>query len=106
VTTRLTRRSPYHGIIPIGHPSHDIEGIILIALGAAAIIVPPVATLAVTIFLGWLLLLSGIVGLLTTLWMRGVLGFWWSLFSAVLAIVVGVMLIGWPVRGAFSLTSC
>ena len=31
--------------------------------------------------------------------MRGVPGFWWSLISAVLAIVVGVMLIGWPVRG-------
>ena len=81
-----------------------IEGIILVALGAAAIIVPPIATLAVTIFIGWLFLISGIVGLFTTLWMRGVPGFWWSLFSAILGIVVGVMLIGWPVRGAFSLT--
>ena len=81
-----------------------IEGIILIALGAAAIIIPPIATVAVTIFFGGLLLLSGIVGLLTTLLMRGVPGFWWSLISAILAIVVGVMLIGWPVRGAFSLT--
>ena len=81
-----------------------IEGIILIALGAAAVIVPPIATLTVTIFIGWLFLISGIVGLFTTLWMRGVPGFWWSLFSAILGIVVGVMLIGWPVRGAFSLT--
>ena len=81
-----------------------IEGIILIALGAAAIIIPPIATVAVTIFFGGLLLLSGIVGLITTLLMRGVPGFWWSLISAILAIVVGVMLIGWPVRGAFSLT--
>ena len=81
-----------------------IEGIILMLHGAAAIIVPPVATLTVTIFIGWLFLFSGIVGLFTTLWMRGVPGFWWSLFSAILGIVVGVMLIGWPVRGAFSLT--
>ena len=81
-----------------------IEGIILMALGAAAIIIPPIATVAVTIFFGGVLLLSGIVGLLTTLLMRGVPGFWWSLISAILAIVVGVMLIGWPVRGAFSLT--
>ncbi len=81
-----------------------IEGIILIALGAAAIIVPPIATIAATIFFGGLLLISGIVGLITTFWMRGVPGFWWSLISAVLAIVVGVMLLGWPVRGAFSLT--
>jgi uncharacterized membrane protein HdeD (DUF308 family) len=81
-----------------------IEGIILIALGAAAIIIPPIATIAVTIFFGGLFLLSGIVGLITTFWMRGVPGFWWSLISAILAIIVGVMLMGWPMRGALSLT--
>jgi uncharacterized membrane protein HdeD (DUF308 family) len=31
-----------------------IEGILLVVLGAAAIVVPNWATLAVTIFLGWL----------------------------------------------------
>ena len=66
-----------------------IEGIILIVLGAAAIIVPPIATIAATILFGWLFLISGIVGLFTTMSMRGVPGFWWSLFSAILAIVGG-----------------
>ena len=51
-----------------------IEGVILILLGAAAIIVPPVATLTVTIFVGWLFLISGLVGLYTTFRMRGGLG--------------------------------
>ncbi len=78
-----------------------IEGIILVALGAAAVAVPQIATAAVTILLGWLFLISGIVGLFTTFWMRGVPGFWWSLLSAVLAIVVGVMLGAWPYRGSF-----
>jgi len=59
-----------------------VEGIVLIGLGAAALIVPAVATLAVAIFLGWL----------------------WSLTSAVLAIVVGVLLIGWPIAVALPLT--
>ncbi|MBV9569322.1 MAG: DUF308 domain-containing protein, partial [Hyphomicrobiales bacterium] len=81
-----------------------IEGIILVILGLAAIIVPPIATLAVAIFLGWLFLVSGIVGLVTTFWMRQAPGFWWSLLSAVLAIVVGIVLVGWPVSGAISLT--
>jgi uncharacterized membrane protein HdeD (DUF308 family) len=81
-----------------------IEGIILVGLGAAAVVVPQIATVAVTILLGWVLLISGIIGLFTTFWMRGVPGFWWSLLSAVLAIVVGVMLGLWPIRGAFSLT--
>src|SRR5579872_7047872 len=74
-----------------------VEGIILVILGLAAIVVPPLATLAVAIFLGWLFLISGIVGLVTTFWMRHAPGFWWSLLSAVLGIVAGVVLIGSPV---------
>ncbi len=35
-----------------------IEGILLAILGLAAMIVPPLASLAVTIFLGWLFLIS------------------------------------------------
>ena len=81
-----------------------IEGIILAVLGAAANIIPPIATLAVEIILGWLFLVSGIVGLFMTFMMRHAPGFWWSLFSAVLALAVGVVLIGWPLSGAVSLT--
>ena len=36
-----------------------IEGIILVVLGLAAIILPPLASLAVTILLGWILLAVG-----------------------------------------------
>ena len=53
---------------------------------------------------GWLFLVSGIVGLVTSFWMRHAPGFWWSLLSAVLGIVVGGMLLGSPLTGAFSLT--
>ncbi len=81
-----------------------IEGIILLVLGAAAIVVPPIATLAVTIFLGWLLFISGVVGLISTFWMHQAPGFWWSLLSAVLGIVAGILLILWPVTGVLSLT--
>jgi uncharacterized membrane protein HdeD (DUF308 family) len=81
-----------------------IEGIILVVLGAAAVIIPPIATLAVEIILGWLFLVSGLVGLFMTFMMRHAPGFWWSLFSAVLALAAGVVLIGWPLSGAVSLT--
>ena len=80
------------------------EGIILVILGLLAIVVPPIATIAVTIFLGWLFLISGIVGLVTTFWARHAPGFWWSLLSAVLAIAAGIVLLGWPIPGAVSLT--
>jgi uncharacterized membrane protein HdeD (DUF308 family) len=44
------------------------------------------------------------VGLVTTFWARHAPGFWWSLFSAVLAIAAGLVLLAWPVSGAVSLT--
>jgi uncharacterized membrane protein HdeD (DUF308 family) len=81
-----------------------VEGVVLLVLGATAIVLPPLATLAVTILLGWLFLVSGIVGLVTTFWMRHAPGFWWSLLSAVLGIVAGGWLLAAPVTGALSLT--
>jgi uncharacterized membrane protein HdeD (DUF308 family) len=84
--------------------SFSVEGILLVVLGSLAIVIPSLVTVAVTIFLGWLLLISGIVGLVTTFWARHVPGFWWSLLSATLVIAAGIVLLGWPVRGAISLT--
>lgn len=81
-----------------------VEGLVLIVLGVIAVVLPVIATLAVTILLGWLFLASGLLGLITTFWMRRLPGFWWSLLSAVLAIVTGAVLLAWPVGGALSLT--
>jgi uncharacterized membrane protein HdeD (DUF308 family) len=80
------------------------EGILLVILGLAAMIVPPLASLAVTIFLGWMFLVSGIAGLAITFWARQMPGFWWSLVSAALAIVAGVVLLMRPVQGTLTLT--
>jgi len=81
-----------------------VEGVVLLVLGATAIVIPPLATLAATIVLGWLFLVSGVVGLFTSIWMRAAPGFWWSLISAVLGIIVGFWLLAQPVSGAVSLT--
>jgi uncharacterized membrane protein HdeD (DUF308 family) len=81
-----------------------IEGIVLLVLGVLAIIVPPIATIAVEVLVGWLLLMSGIVGLIATLRTRSAPGFGWSLLSAVLGIVAGIVLLAWPLSGALSLT--
>jgi|SRR5580704_1974657 uncharacterized membrane protein HdeD (DUF308 family) len=80
------------------------EGIILVLLGLLAVVVPMVASLAVTILFGWLFLISGIVGLASTFAMRRAPGFWWSLLSGVLGVVVGVWLLVEPVQGLVSLT--
>ena len=81
-----------------------VEGIVLLVLGAAAIIVPMIATLAFTLLIGWLFLISGVVGLITTFWMRNVPGFWWALISGVVGIAAGIVLLLWPISGTVSLT--
>jgi uncharacterized membrane protein HdeD (DUF308 family) len=81
-----------------------LEGILLVLLGLAAIIIPPLASLAVTILLGWMFLVSGIAGLALTFWARQMPGFWWSLISALLAIGAGVVLLARPVQGTLTLT--
>jgi uncharacterized membrane protein HdeD (DUF308 family) len=80
------------------------EGVALVILGFIAIIIPPLATLAVTILFGWLFLVSGVIGLVTTFWMRGAPGFWWSLASGALAVLAGIWLLAQPIFGALSLT--
>ncbi len=81
-----------------------IEGIILVILGFAAIVVPPLASIAVAIFLGWMFLVSGIAGLILTFSARQTPGFWWALVSAIVAIVAGGILLWRPLEGTFSLT--
>jgi uncharacterized membrane protein HdeD (DUF308 family) len=81
-----------------------LEGIVLVLLGILAIVVPQIATLAVAILLGWLFLISGVVGLATTFMTRNAPGFWWAIVSAALAVLAGILLLGWPVSGAESLT--
>ncbi|HXJ03124.1 MAG TPA: DUF308 domain-containing protein [Micropepsaceae bacterium] len=81
-----------------------IEGIVLVVLGFAAILVPVVASLAIALFLGWLFLIGGVVGAVTTILHRRAIGFWWSLLSSIVTIVAGSLLVGWPIGGAVSLT--
>jgi uncharacterized membrane protein HdeD (DUF308 family) len=81
-----------------------VEGIILTVLGLLAMIVPPIAGLAATVLLGWLFLIAGFVGLVSTLRARGAPGFAWSLLSALAAILAGGALLWNPLQGLFTLT--
>ncbi|OPY95814.1 hypothetical protein A5906_07565 [Bradyrhizobium sacchari] len=80
------------------------EGILLAVLGIAALIVPPLASLATAIFLGWVFLISGIGGLIVTFWARTMPGFWWSLISAALACLAGMLLLARPIQAVLTLT--
>ena len=69
------------------------EGVILCVLGFGAIVVPLLAGLATTIFLGWLFLLAGLAGLFFTFRTRSSPGFGWALLSAAAALFAGVLLL-------------
>jgi uncharacterized membrane protein HdeD (DUF308 family) len=69
------------------------EGVILSALGLAAMIVPTVAGVAATVLLGWLFAIAGLVGLFAALKGRNAPGFGWSLVSAIVALFAGALLL-------------
>ncbi|MDE2466778.1 MAG: HdeD family acid-resistance protein [Alphaproteobacteria bacterium] len=81
-----------------------VEGCVLTVLGGAAIVLPTVASLATTILFGWLLMIGGLVGLLSSWSARNAPGRGWALVSAMLAIVAGGALIWFPIAGLMSLT--
>ncbi len=80
------------------------EGIILILLGLAAIVVPLIAGLAATVFLGWLFLIAGVLGLVATFRAKHAPGFNWSLLSALAALIAGIVLLWNPLQSLVTLT--
>jgi uncharacterized membrane protein HdeD (DUF308 family) len=81
------------------------QGATLIILGFLAIAAPSVATIAVDVFIGWVLLVAGIAGLFAVFSARNIASFLWSLIPAALSIVIGALLLWKPVEGALSLTA-
>ena len=80
-----------------------LEGVALVLLGLVSAIAPFAATIAVTLVVGWVLLLAGVIRLVSSLTHRGP-GWGWALLSALVSVVVGVLLLARPVAGAYSLT--
>lgn len=100
--------SPITGrfIRPVHHFSgwFLLEGVLLLLLGLAAMFLPVLAGVVAALVLGWVLFIAGIVGLASAFRTRHGAGFTWALLSAILAFVVGVMLLIHPLSGLISLT--
>lgn len=79
-------------------------GILMLILGVLLIGAPMVATLAVQIFLGWILLIGGIAQGIHAFMVREWRGFMLELLSGILYLVVGILLLNNPVQGALALT--
>ena len=80
------------------------QGIGMMVLGFLAVAEPNVATIAIGIFVGWLFFIGGIFRALSVWQSRGMPGFAWSLLTALLAILLGLILIFRPLAGVLTLT--
>jgi uncharacterized membrane protein HdeD (DUF308 family) len=81
-----------------------VTGILALLGGAAAIVVPPIATLTIAIFIGWLLVYAGVVMAIHAYTQRGAGHAWERAAMAVLTLAVGVYMVLFPGGGALSLT--
>jgi uncharacterized membrane protein HdeD (DUF308 family) len=79
-------------------------GILMIILGIFAIGAPVVATIAVQVLLGWLLVIGGIAEGIHAFMAQNWRGFLFELLSAILYLAVGVLLLVNPLLGAAALT--
>jgi uncharacterized membrane protein HdeD (DUF308 family) len=80
-----------------------VEGLFFIIMGTTAIIVPNIFTLGRTLFLGWLLLICGILQTVRAISTSNMPGFGLWLFSGILQIIIGYFLVD-PIEGRMTLT--
>jgi uncharacterized membrane protein HdeD (DUF308 family) len=82
-----------------------LQGIVMIVLGFVAMSVPLMSTLAAEILIGWLFIIGGIVRIISLPRSKATPGFWWSLLTAFVVSLLGVMLIANPLPGVLTLTA-
>jgi uncharacterized membrane protein HdeD (DUF308 family) len=79
-------------------------GLATLVLGIVALVFPVVSTLAATLFVGWILLISGVFALAGSFSISGTGPFFGALLLALLSIAAGVLLLLNPVGGEITLT--
>jgi uncharacterized membrane protein HdeD (DUF308 family) len=80
-----------------------IQGGLMVVAGIVALIYPLISTVAVALFLGWMLIFSGIAHAVTLIGGSKVPHFWLQLISAVLSVIVGILFIRNPAAGVGTL---
>lgn len=81
-----------------------VLSVLMVVAGLAAIIIPPVAGLAATLVIGWLLIFSGVAHLIYCWHRRGAGGVIWEILVGIVYLIVGFCVVRNPVGGLASLT--
>ena len=81
-----------------------VQGALMVLGGVLALVYPIVSSVAVVLFLGWLLILSGVVQGISLIGAQHIPHFWLQLISVVLSVIVGVLFIRQPGEGLLAIT--
>lgn len=90
--------------IPQNRKLFIIEGILFLLIGIAAIALPGFFTLSIELLLGWLFIIGGAYQLFRSWASRHEHGYIWTVFIALLNIILGILLLAKPLVGIISLT--
>jgi uncharacterized membrane protein HdeD (DUF308 family) len=81
-----------------------LEGVLLVIAGVVALVYPYLASVALVFLLGWILIVSGVLQGVALIGARDAPHFWLQLISAVLAILIGLLLLRNPDAGLLIMT--
>jgi len=81
-----------------------LQSVLMILAGIMALIFPMISSVAIVIFLGWLLIFSGVLQAFSLIDARHVPHFWLQLVSVVLSVLVGILFLRNPGAGLLTLT--
>jgi uncharacterized membrane protein HdeD (DUF308 family) len=81
-----------------------LQSVLMILGGILALVFPIISSVAIVIFLGWLLIFSGILQAFNLIDVRHVPHFWLQLVSVVLSVLVGILFLRNPEAGLLTLT--
>ncbi|HEX3919381.1 MAG TPA: DUF308 domain-containing protein [Caulobacteraceae bacterium] len=86
-------------------PWFIVEGLLLVLLGAVAAVLPAVAGVAAALVFGWVLILSGVFGIVTLFGARAHTHLLWGGVSSAIAVVVGLLVAVFPLAGTIGLAT-
>jgi uncharacterized membrane protein HdeD (DUF308 family) len=93
-----------HGLLEDFWRLVTLEGTGLVVIGAAAVILPQLATLAIDLLVGWLLFIAGLFRFASMFSAQGAPAYWSSMALAALTALLGALLALGPTAGILSLT--
>ncbi len=80
------------------------QGVVMVILGALAVIWPVPASVGVAAFIGWLLFIAGVFRTVALIRSPHVPGYWSTLLLSVLTAILGLVIALFPIQGSVTLT--